>query len=139
MSQTNFAMRWARGAVAAGIVSGAVLFVTSSPASANTNFNASCESSEACVWDGDIYEGWLWDYESTDTNFTNNYYPKGGPLLDNTGTGFENRGLSCTAVFGQNVGGPSSQGWTIRLARGATYEAYWTYKNNAASSLWWEC
>ena len=84
MSQRSSRVRWARTVAAVALISGGVLFGTTLPASANTNFNNSCESSEACVWDGDYNEGWLWDYEGTDTNFSNNYYSNGGPRLNDT-------------------------------------------------------
>lgn len=133
-------VRWTRGIAAVAFVSGGVLIGTSLPASANTNFNGSCESSEACIWDGDYNEGPLWDYEGTDTNFTNNTYARSSRALNNTGTGFENKGTSCTAVVGENVGGASAQGWTLRLARGAQVSLYRdSARNNEASSLWWSC
>ncbi|MEV4348435.1 hypothetical protein AB0J83_28610 [Actinoplanes sp. NPDC049596] len=130
--------RWSRAVAAVALGSGAMLFATSAPASANTNFNENCESSEACVWDWDFHEGPLWDYEGTDTNFSNNYYPNGGPRLNDSGEGFENLGTSCVAVFGQNAGGASASGWKMRLAaRGGQYSsAAWA---NAASSLYWDC
>ena len=139
MSQASKVARWSRAVAAAGLVTGGILFATSSPASANSNFNGSCESAEACFWNGSIYEGTPWDYEGTDTNFTNNYYPKSGPKLDNSAAGINNNGTSCTAAVGQNVGGASAQGWIIRLGRGGTADLYYSTKNNQASSLWWEC
>jgi hypothetical protein len=133
--------RWARAAGTVTFVAGGVLFGIAGPAAANTNFNGVCESSEACIWDLDYYEGqWMWDYEGTDTNFTNNYYPQsGGPRLNDTATAIENRGTSCTAVFGQNIGGASAQGWTIRVARNTVWDGFYDYRNNGASSLWWSC
>jgi hypothetical protein len=137
-------LRWAGATASVTLASGAVLFGLASPASANTNFNAKCESSEACVYNWDYHEGHKWDYEGTDTNFTNNYYPDTtqygeGPRLDNSAAAFDNYGTGCSAVFGQNVGGRSSQGWIIKLPVGGQSSVVNNSKNNQASSLWWEC
>jgi hypothetical protein len=143
LSESSSTGRWSRVLAVAALMSGAVIFGTSVPAAAaNTNFNGSCETSEACVFDWDYFEGPRWDYEGTDTNFANNYYPDTstygeGPRLNDSGEGFHNFGTSCTAVFGQNAGGASASGWKLKYGRndGGGPNAY----ANAASSLYWEC
>lgn len=140
MSRVSSKLRWARAVGVVGIVPGAIMFGVAAPASANTNFNGDCESSEACVWRRSYNESVPWDYEGTDTNFSNNYYPRSGPNLNNTMDSAENKGTGCTAVFGENVGGQSAQGWTIRLGRGSVWSGYPNDSRvNEASSLWWVC
>ncbi|BCJ47110.1 hypothetical protein GCM10010168_83310 [Actinoplanes ianthinogenes] len=143
MPQSSLTVRWARGVAAAALVSGAVLFGTAMPASANVNFNGTCEASEACVFDWDYFEGPRWDYEGTDTNFSNNYYPDttkygAGPPLNDSAEGLHNFGLSCTAVFGQNAGGASASGWKVRHLPGKG-DGLPADRENRVSSLYWEC
>ncbi|MBW6438589.1 hypothetical protein KZ829_33170 [Actinoplanes hulinensis] len=118
MSQASSTARWVRAVAVTGLASSAVLFATSMPASANTNFNGTCEPSESCIWQGDIWEIAGWDYEGTDTNLSNNYYPRTGALVDNNSRGLTSRGSSCTAAWGNNYGSISNSTKVIKIVPG---------------------
>lgn len=133
-------VRWTRAVAATGFVSGAILFGVASPAlAAQTNFNNECELSEACIWEGDIFEHAVWDYEGTDTNLTNNYYPSTGDKVDNNSGGLQNHGRSCVAVFGNNTGSPSRSTRVFRLAVNATKSIQNTSDEDTISSMSWSC
>nr|WP_296067585.1 hypothetical protein [uncultured Actinoplanes sp.] len=139
MSKVSSTVRWTAAAAATGLVSSAILFGITTPAMANTNFNGTCESSEACIWEGDVYEHAGWDYEGTDTNLSNNYYPRTGDKVDNNSGGLLNLGTSCTAVFGNNYGSPSNSTVVIRIARGGSRSLIGTSYRNIISSMSWSC
>jgi len=136
LSRVSSTVRWT---AAAGFVSSAILFGISTPALANTNFNGNCQSSEACIWEGDVYEHAAWDYEGTDTNLSNNYYPTTGDLVDNNSGGLLNMGNSCTAVFGNNYGSVSNSTKVVRLAVGGSKSLINTTYYHVMSSMSWTC
>jgi hypothetical protein len=130
-------VRWRRlaAAAAAGVVAATVLMAT--PASANTNFNRVCEVTEACIYDGVNATSWLWDFEGTDTNLSNNWHPGGGPRVDSNNMSLWGRGGSCWAVWGPNTG--TSQPWVYFAPPGA---ASWFNMlpedyDTLSSQFWW--
>lgn len=139
MSRRTGTVRLSRAIAVAVLGSGAILFGTTSPASANTNFNGNCESSEACVWAGDIFERGTWDYEGTDHDFRNNFYPTLGTIVDRNSGGFSNSGTSCRAVLANNYGSASAGTIFSRLPRGGSESFVNTRKYHVMSQLYWEC
>lgn len=139
MSSLNSTARWSRTIAATVLGAGAILFATTSPASANTNFNGNCETQEACVWEGDVFEHAAWDYEGTDHDFHNNFYPTTGDIVDNNSGGFNNQGTSCTAVLANNAGDPSRSTLFSRLGRGGSASFVLTNKYHVMSQLYWDC
>ncbi|GGN74634.1 hypothetical protein GCM10010112_44980 [Actinoplanes lobatus] len=119
MSQTSSTARLVRAVAVTGLASSAALFATSTPASANTNFNGTCESSESCIWQGDIWETAGWDYEGTDTDLRNNYYPRTGAVVNDNSRGLTTMGTSCTAVWGNNPGTIANSTKVVRITPGS--------------------
>lgn len=79
---------------------------------------------------------YTWDFEGTDTNFSNNWYPGGGPNINDNGRSYWGRGGSCWAVFGNNFGGPGNHTVELWFPPNSAY-----YVNGPAimSSLFWSC
>ncbi|MBB2946628.1 hypothetical protein FB565_006396 [Actinoplanes lutulentus] len=141
MSRTTSRTRWLGTLAVTGFAATAVLFGTAVPASAaNTNFDGDCETSESCIWQGDIYEVAAWDYESTDSNLSNNYYKKTGAKVNDNSGGVMSFGSSCTAAWGNNSGSLSNSTKTVKIAVGGQAKTLLrTVYEDVISSHHWQC
>ncbi|GIE98712.1 hypothetical protein [Paractinoplanes rishiriensis] len=133
--------RWSAVAAATFFASAAVVLGIAGPASANTNFNGSCESSEGCIYKNTrhVASQGIWDYEGTDRDLRGNYFINAsGTEVDDNGTSFQNNGTSCIAMWGNHTGTNST--WAIWAAPGGgKYDAAGTSYNDQVTSMWWEC
>jgi hypothetical protein len=138
-----------RGLGRTAVVAGALISVSGAAftgfAAANTNFNGTCESSEACgyrlggsnAWDAS--DG-LYDYEGRDNYLNDNYfkasYASARVLVDDRITSVWNRGTSCQSVWRNGYNDTGSE-YVISDPGGYIDLSGTSYDNSASSLVWW--